>query len=447
MGHLDGQSRVSGAGARALADPPGGSGGSGGDTGGVEEPAGRPAIGLSYAILLALDVCARAAGFGVTILVARRFGEEGLGQVTLAQFLAEQGVVIATFGMDLLAIQSVAAGRRALGTVASTLLTLRSLAILPVFAGLALLTRLVPSYEPITVLVLLFGLRLVTQAGSLAWAPQALHRTSVFGISAFATQVVYLGLVLAGTGLAAGLWSVPAALVTAEALAAAGLLVWVLRRAGRLLPPLRGREARGFLGECAPIGLAQILRGIAINSDALILGLFLPFGQLGLYGGAHKIFLLGMGGIVSYFVVMLPNLSREAARSPRALEDELRASFRRLAPLVTLGLVAGLVLARPVLRLCYGEPFAEAAGPLRVLVLTLVLYVVGGHYRYALLAMGEQRRNMWNVLGGTAVHVAAKLLLIPALGILGASLGTLAGEAVFLGLGWWSTRAVLAERS
>jgi O-antigen/teichoic acid export membrane protein len=105
---------------------------------------------------------------------------------------------------------------------------------------------------------------------------------------------------------------------------------------------------------------------------------------------------------------------------------------------ITLG---GLVLARAVLHLLFGGNFEEATTALQILILALPLHLAAGHFRTAFVALGRQRLDLRLVAIAAVVHVAAKLLLIPRLGITGAAWGTLVGEAALLVLAWNAGRA------
>ena len=78
----------------------------------------------------------------------------------------------------------------------------------------------------------------------------------------------------------------------------------------------------------------------------------------------------------------------------------------------------------------FGVEFAGAASSLRLLSLALLVNISLRHYRQVLLARGLQRMDLRNSVVGGLVHVGAKVVLIPAMGIVGAAAGTLLGEAV-----------------
>ncbi len=106
----------------------------------------------------------------------------------------------------------------------------------------------------------------------------------------------------------------------------------------------------------------------------------------------------------------------------------------------------GIGLAAWLLPWLFDPSFAAASSALRLLLLALLATTISGHARQALLALGEQRVDLMNVGISSFAHVALKLLLIPALGLGGAALGTFAGEVLLMGLSGFGLLRVYRNR-
>jgi O-antigen/teichoic acid export membrane protein len=234
---------------------------------------------------------------------------------------------------------------------------------------------------------------------------------------------------------------VAVAKVLADFLVALLSVGWVRKHHGPLQPPTARAPVLDLARAGAPIAGTQLLRGLTRTSDIVILGFMVSRVQLGYYSAAARIFLLMLSLAGSYFVILLPRMAERAADPAGAMRRELRASLRRSLPIALLGCVLVALFAQPLLASAFDSEFAAAAPALQLLTLALIANFIGRHHRQVLIARGRQGLDLRMTGIGAATHVAAKLALIPPLGITGAALGTLAGEltiAVLLGWVAWS---------
>lgn len=415
---------------------------------GAPPPAGDPppprggSVWARFAVLGASNLLVAGLGFAATLVTARAFGAEGLGLVSLALSIQGFGGVLTLFGTDLLAIRAVAAHPAALRPMMRAATRLRLALSLLAYPGVLAAAWLVPAFRDAAPLVAVAGLSSFAVALSVEWAPQALRRTGVTALANLALQAINLA-ALAAVALGGGpLWGVLAAKVTADLLVALGYRVWAARLPDPLPDPGGGApggpppaEASGPLAAARaawPICATQLVRTLALSSDLLLLSAFVGAAALGHYAAAFRLFYVMMSVANAYFVVMMPRIFAAAARPHPALAGELRASLRRTLPLAALGVVL-LALASPlVMGLMFGAGFREAAPALALLGAATAVSLVGRHYRQVLLARRRQVDDLRNSAAGAAVHLLAKLALIPLLGITGAALGTLLGESAIL---------------
>lgn len=383
-----------------------------------------------YFVLGLADALSKGLGFLATIALGRSLGPTPFGEINFAQSVVLFAFMVATAGLDVVAVRRAAQSEAPVGETASTVIVLRLLLGAAVYALLLVVAFAVPALRAVWSLIALFGLTLFSGALSLAWVPQAVQRTHVLGMANIASQGTYLALVLVGLHAGAGAWIAPVAFVAGEAAAAAGLLVWMQRTQGGLLAPMSGDKSRRMLVEASPIGGAQLLRAVSQGSDLIIAGILLPMAAVGWYGGAYKLYLLGVTTIALYMVIVFPRFSAAAAQ-PGLLRLELRASALRVALLGLAGVAIGIAFAPALLRLLFDPSFEAGATSLRLLVGSLLLYVANAHIRSALVALGRQTTDLQLVAGSAAVHLAAKTGLAAAFGIEGLALGMIAGEIAY----------------
>ena len=393
----------------------------------------RDEVGRTFLLLAALDIAAKAVSFAATVLMVRHYGENGFGRIALAQSLVAYGLLCGG-GLDVYAVRTLASDRRRLRSLASTVVLLRSIAGAAACGLLIALAALVPAWRESIGLVSLFGLTLFSSAISLVWVARATESFAVVGLAGLLQPILFVGLWLCFLRDAA-LWHVPVAAFLSESLVVGGVYIWVRRRLGPLERPLSLQNSCRLFRDAAPVGAAQIVRAIALGSDLVLLGLFVSFHDVGLYACAHRVFAAGISLATAYCVILLPRLSRAAAQSNWHLSAELSGSLGRTVLPALAAALAGIGLAKPLLTVLFGATAAPAEGALQVLTIVLFVFVLNAHTRTTLLAMGRQRENLGHVGVSAVVHVLAKLVLIPIMGIAGAALGTLIGETVLLLLG------------
>jgi O-antigen/teichoic acid export membrane protein len=395
-----------------------------------------------YLLLLFADVGCRGLRFVADIVLVRHFNPETIGQLNLSQSLAVQGMGLSTCGLDTAGTRAVAAGTVAPARMAATVVMLRLVLGMIAWGIVTGLALLVPKYHAIFQLTALYGLSIITGALTIGWVAQARNRMHVVALAAIATHLGYFG----GVELTAHAgWppvAVPLLLALSEGLTAAALWGWLLLTCGPMSGGLPRPDALRFLRDSLPIGGATYLRMLTIGSDVLLLGLFVGDAEVGLYSTGFKLYSLGISLIALYLTVLLPQLATVAAHDPRSVTAATNVALRRALLAAAVATPLAMFFAENVLQLLFGAPFAAAARPVQILFLAWPAHLIAGHFRTALLALGRQGQDLRLVVAAALAHVAAKLCLIPWLGINGAAWGTLAGEIVLMLLAWQSCNAI-----
>lgn len=393
---------------------------------GINQP-GEPIL-KRYLFLAGADLAAKGIGFVVAVALVRHFGSVGFGQISFASSIVMIGVLVAACGLDVYAVRNVARKPETLGAMAGAVIAIRLLLGAFVYSALLLLAAHVPSFNEIFWLIAFSGLLIFTGAVSLTWAPQALHQTNVLAAANFSVQLIYLLALLAVINTNMGLWAAPCALVLAETAVAVALLIWTCKIVQWRMRPFPLKKWFDIIKQSAPMGGSGLARTVAMGSDIIILGFFVPMEQLGWYVGAYKLYQLGNSLCAQYFVILLPRLSQKAADPSASLQAEVFQSLKNTllvaAPLVTFAAIT----SDGILRSLFDPSFVTASVSLQVLLLALLFNLVSGHFRHTLLACGRQVQDFRLVAIGSIVHVVMKLALIPTLGIEGAAFGVLAGE-------------------
>jgi O-antigen/teichoic acid export membrane protein len=372
------------------------------------------------------------------ILVARTLGPSEYGLLAIVTTLTVMATVVAEWGLPLIATRLIAGGGEDPRRVLAGLLGLRL--VLAVVAGLAVVALAFASSDAADV-----RLGAVVAGSSylpLAWLGSAqiqaqldlrLERTAwaalAGGLGALAWTLVALAAdagvpVLAGGVLAAGVVSA----IVGVALTPGGL-------------PLRPRVDRSLwrrlLRDATPLALAYACVSVYFYVDIALLARLSSAEQVGLYDAAYRFMLLGIllpsALVTSVYAPAAELAARERERFGR-LARELLSLCALLLPLPVIALCAD---PEGLLRLLYGDAFADGAPALRVLGAAIALTIASGVVGPLLIAVGQERATLRISLVAVVFNIAANLVLIPAYDALGAAIATLATEAVVLAPALW----------
>jgi len=378
----------------------------------------------------------RLCAFLATLAAVNFYGSAEFGAISVAQQISLYAVMIASLGMDKLAVRLIAGSPNRVGEIATTVISWRMIVGVPVYLLVLLATWAIPALNSILTLVAVFGITIFTQGVTVLWVPQAVQRPLVHGATLLVTQALFFVFLKIGIHFERGPWVVPGALVLAQSITAVGLLAWMKLRVGPLRRPLGLVKSREFLKTAIPFGTSNILRGLAASSDLILLGVLLgKSAEVGWYSGASRLYLFGHGLLTVYFVVLYPILARRAAEGRAQLGSEVKRSLIRTVPIAAFGLGIFVWFAGDVLLLLFPDDFIGAKDSLRFLLLALFASTLAGQFGHSLMAMNFQIVDMRNTLIAAVVHVTTKVILIGQFGIVGAAIGCLAGEATLLVLG------------
>lgn len=219
--------------------------------------------------------------------------------------------------------------------------------------------------------------------------------------------------------------------VVATALGA-GVAIFVARRTFALRFRVAPHRLGYLLREAWPIGPALLIGVIYLKLDGLMLAVLRTPRDVGLYGSAYQPIEYVFLASAVVINVVFPLLAR-------AWGDHDHARFVELYRRGTEVLLAAMLLVpallyfvgEPLLTLLYGADYAEAAAPLRLLAVALVLMTINGWQSFVLLAGGRQKVTLHYNLAALVLAAVFCVVFITWLGMIGAAIATMA-TAVFV---------------
>ncbi|MBC7227270.1 MAG: flippase [Thermoflexales bacterium] len=374
---------------------------------------------------LAAQVLAAAMG----LLLARAVGPHEYGLYAMAFSLAMAFAYTALMGLDSIVPREVARNPGRAGRVALSAL-IPALLWFPILVSLILGAGMVLGYS-LEVRALLLPAALITGIRGLV----GLFRSALRGLERMELDAAVQGLenglalVIVGGGLLLSpsvqraLW----AMLGAEALSLILAGMWVRQ----LARPVgwEARLARDMVVAALPLGLTFTLVGLNMRVDTLVLSLFQPAREVGLYNAAISLVMLSRS-VSLMAATFLPRLSSLAQRDESAfarLRDQ--GLLWMLIPGIGIGVTMSL-LSPFLMVLLYGIPFLPAAPVLRVLGVGTMAVFLNAYFWQVLIARGEQGIIARTTAVSLIISLALAIVLVPLWGALGAAGAVLTREVV-----------------
>jgi O-antigen/teichoic acid export membrane protein len=256
----------------------------------------------------------------------------------------------------------------------------------------------------------------------------ALERMDLDAGLRIVSRVSSTGLGLLALALAPDFTLVLAA-VCAGALVTSAAGAALIRRAGlaiRLAFHLRSMLER--LAQGWPLAASGILWLVALRLDQVLASqLGADAGALGNYGAAVRVVEALMIIPSAIGAAFQARLSRAWARNRESCASEVNLALAAMFATTVPVAVGGAMLSGGLTGLIYGPRFVGTAGLLSIQLFALPLVATQFLGTHALVAAGAVRAQALAVATTLVVNVAVNLVLVPRLGIEGASWSALAG--------------------
>jgi O-antigen/teichoic acid export membrane protein len=224
--------------------------------------------------------------------------------------------------------------------------------------------------------------------------------------------------------------------ITAVGTMAIGHLAWAACAwylAYRLAPfrlSWAGAEWKRLVLAALPLAGVQILNLMYLRVDAVILSLYQPASDVGVYGVASKLLEMAMTLPYMFAGLVMPLLSQHAHQNPATFRRYVSTAFEVLS-IAACGIAVGFyVLAPHLVAWIGGVEFREAAAVLQLFSAAIGLYCLSSILIFAVTALGQQRLMMWAYAMAAAASLLTYLLLIPQYSYFGAALGRIIAEAI-----------------
>lgn len=384
---------------------------------------------------------------GAVVIVARRLGPSGFGLASMGIVVGAYLAIVAHSGLDIGGTRSIALDPSHALDDLQDVVGLRLMIGVIVYVAGALIVLALPLDWRTRGLLLGFGLSVITLAADVRWAFVGLQKTRAVAVASASGGLWYLFGTVAFVRGPSALWIFVAVHIGADIIMAT-LQWWAATRLLGSWRPRRAPKARlvALIKPALPIAVTRSSRTVMISLDVLLVRLFKPSSAVGQYAVAGRIVAVGLTYLGLYYHAYLAALAR-ARVTTEGMGPLISVAMRRATIFGLPALLIALALSPIGIRLVFGSAYQPTVGLLQAMLPSLLLLAYTGIYSQVLLALNQQRRLAVIAVIAGIVNLIVNFTLLPSIGTVGASIATVAAEAVTLVLCLTVTRKVLDEHA
>lgn len=366
------------------------------------------------------------------VFVARHFGAESFGQLTLAATITGYFTLVTEFGLGTIAIRVVARTEEPERYICSYLIVKLSLCflVLIILAGVMLMVRFP---RDTAWLLVAYAATIPLQILKVNWLFYARQQMFHDNLLQVAEKVTYALCLFTLVFVIKWIIIVPMAMVFSTLVVAALGWALFLRQAER---PVVWRLDRGFIREIItqgwPVGVGGAALRVNTNADSLFVNAYHGDVQTGLYGAAYRLINAMITAGTFFTNAVFPLSCKRYQESVPALADFIGYSSKLLLLVTVPGVVLLSAMSEEIIELVFGKAYAGAALPFRLLVWAAGLAIICRLYHNTLVACERQQSYMKIILSTAVFNIICNFLLIPPYGMMGAAVATVLTELLFL---------------
>jgi O-antigen/teichoic acid export membrane protein len=383
--------------------------------------------------------------FAAFAYLARVLGPDGFGLVEFAGSVMLCAGLIVDQGFGPYGAREIARAPQRTVELVSEIVSARIILAIVAYIGVALFALALRRSPVLTQLVFIYGASLFVMPLLLQWVFQGHEQMRTVAVSQVIRQVLFAATVFACVRDASRIWIAGVAEVAGACGAAGYCLAMYRRRFGGAIR-LRLFFSRRLVREGVPIGLSQMFWMIRMFGATLVLGIIAPAEDVGFFASGQRILIALHAFVWLYYFNLLPSFARAWQQQGSVLREQLRRSLHGVAWVSAATGVAWVLIAPAVTTAAYGKAFAPAGSVLQWLAGVCVVAALSGHYRFGLIAAGQQTAEMVT----SVIGAVTALVLIPVLyrraGPAGVAMALLAAETAVWLTAWGFARATLEVR-
>lgn len=171
-----------------------------------------------------------------------------------------------------------------------------------------------------------------------------------------------------------------------------------------------------------PLAISIMFNVIYLKGDTVLLSLFRPQSEVGIYGAAYKVIDVLTESAMMMMGLLLPLLTHAWSRGKmKEFRQRLQKSFDVMMALGTPLVVGAIILSKPIMLMVAGGKFSESALPLEILSIAVFGVFLGATFSHTAVAMNKQKQTLWVYISDAILTLIGYLIFVPKYGMIGAA--------------------------
>lgn len=231
-------------------------------------------------------------------------------------------------------------------------------------------------------------------------------------VSELIGKIIQVGLIIMGVRMNWGFYFILGTLLVNMIINF--LVVFMLsRKFIKFAPQFNFPYWKRFLRQSLPIGFSTLVTFIYFKADTILLSLFQPQDQVGIYGAAYKVI-----ENISFFPAMIvgltmPMFSYHIVSNREYFKKIASKNFKIFTILVIPLLIGTWFLSDTIIAIIAGPEFAPSATVLRIIIFALGFIFFGHLFNSILIAGGYQKQLLFALCTCAIFNITANLIFIP----------------------------------
>lgn len=399
----------------------------------------------NFTILFAGRVLSKGITFLVLIFLARMLGPRAYGYLEFTIGLLLFLALIVDMGSSTSAAREIAKDRNRISEIVSNIVVLRVFLSLGAYFVLVVWSFFYLENATLQRLIAVYGLTLLGGPGLLEYVFQGLDQMKWVAPVTVLRQAVFALGVVVFVRTPEQIWLIGVGACIAAISVVIYNLCVVRRLTGMIQIRLNFQSMTAFLSQAFPVGLSELTWFGMWYSAPILLGILTKGENVGLFGAAHRPVMTLYAFVVLYFYNLLPSLSRSSIESAFHFNKLLTHSIRLTCWSGLFLAFAVLIVGQDLLIYVFGYQYGGSVLPFKILIWTIPIALLSGHYRSVLIVLNSQRKEFAASACGAAVSLLLSLALIPKYHAIGSAIAILTAVVINGVLAYRMARAQSTE--
>lgn len=200
----------------------------------------------------------------------------------------------------------------------------------------------------------------------------------------------------------------------------------------------RHKEPRRWWRFALPWVVISLATDFFFDLDLLLLSGLLDRDDLAIFGVCTRIFGIVTFGVTAVYSVNLPDMFESEAQKDRKGFHRKVGDANLVASILAIALFVGVAFGSPIALMLFGPEFSAGVLPLTVLSVAMVVRALLGPTALVLSIHDRPYATLPAIAIGLATLVGGNLLLVPSMGLMGASFSALLAQTVWSAALWYT---------